>query len=117
MNDPNTPDWLSEGLGLLENAFGEVMSVVSEQTTGAVSLVRVLLEKWETTSIAAVDTFGRMNTSELAQLEQHLSMSKSELGLASERLLKVVHRMTNDFLPLLTRGIRILDCGLCGISA
>ena len=93
------------------------MSVVSEQTTGAVSLVRVLLEKWEATSIAAVDTFDRMNTGELALLEQHLSTSKSELGLASERLLKVVHRMTNDLLPLLTRGIRILDCGLCGISA
>ena len=117
MNDPNTPAWLSEGLGLLENEFSEVMSVASEQTTGAVSLVRVLLERWEATSIAAVDTFDRMNESELAQLEQHLGTSKSELGSASERLMKVVHRMTNDLLPLLARGIRILDCGLCGISA
>ena len=74
-----------------------------------------MLERWEATSIAAVDTFGRMNTSELAQLEQHLRTSKSELGLASDQLLKIVHHMTNDLLPLLATGIRILDCGLLWI--
>ena len=79
--------------------------------------MRVLLERWEATSIAAVDTFDRMNTSELAQLEQHLSTSKSELGLASDQLLKVAQRVTNDLLPLIEKGVRILDCGSSGISA
>ena len=114
-----TPDWLAEGLGLLQNAFSEAISVVSLRVTGAKSLTGVLIHEWKTTATSradgvAGDTLGHWSRTELEQLNQHLTTVKTRLGSTSDGLRKVARRATDELLPLLAKGIRILDCGSLG---
>ena len=106
-----TPDWLAEGLGLLQNAFSEAISVVSLRVNGAKSLIGVLTSKADG---VAGGTLGHWSRTELEQLNQHLTTVKTRLGSTSDGLRKVARRATDELLPLLAKGIRILDCGSLG---
>ena len=103
---------MAEGIDLFEIAFGEAMSAVSQHANGAESLVRTTLEKW-----AIISKEDRLNKGELAQLKQLLTTFKSGLGACSTAMREVARRSTDNLLPLLAKGIRVLECGTFGISA
>lgn len=98
-----------EGLDLFEIAFGEAMSAVSQHANGAESLVRTTLEKW-----AIISKEDRLNKGELAQLKQLLTTFKSGCLTSSSAIREVARRSTDNVLPLLAKGIRVLECGTLG---
>ena len=53
---------------------------------------------------------------ELEHLNQHLTTFKTGLESTADGLREVAHRTTDQLLPLLDRGIKILDSGPFGMS-
>ena len=106
-----------EGIDLFEIAFGEAMSAVSQHANSAESIVRTTLEKWAIISKEVSTTSDRLNKGELAQLKQLLTTFKSSCLTSSSAIREVARRSTDNVLPLLAKGIKVLDCGTFGISA